>query len=390
MDQALYQAFVNIHFFNSPTSPVPWNDYPHCSDENTKAKVIQQMKFGLYGSLEMGLTIAEDEMWKRIRAIISPTFTSRKLKEMFPLIKHHGDILMQNIEKKVSGDEAMNMKVVAPFPCAIAGNDECDSASWEGAGILCECNILRSKEHVDFLQLMIDSQATDIPESSEANQFPKAYNLATHPEVQEGLQKEIDSALPNKVTWPESLYEASNPGFLISRFKSESKLKCSQKADLTYEVLFHMEYLDMVVNETLWLFPLGGHLERVFKKTVEINGVTIPKGRVVIIPTYVLHRDPEYWSEPEEFCPERFSKDNKKRLDPYVFLPLGAGPQNCIGMRFTLLALKASLVLLLQNFSLETCRESPVPLEVDSSSFMVPKKPIFLKLIPRMRTASQE
>lgn len=66
-----------------------------------------------------------------------------------------------------------------------------------------------------------------------------------------------------------------------------------------------MEYLDMVVNETLRLFPPGGRIERVCKKTVEINGVTIPKDMVVMIPAYVMHRDPAYWPEPEEFRPER-------------------------------------------------------------------------------------
>ncbi|KAM9210784.1 cytochrome P450 3A25-like [Dugong dugon] len=279
----------------------------------------------------MGLTNAEDEMWKQIRAIISPTFTSRKLKEMFPLIKHHGDILTQNIGKKVAGDEAMNMKEVFGaynLDIIISTSFGVDSDSINNPDDILLYHVKKlvfsflsplfffielflflvpllemmnvtllpgkeleffvnvaqrlkeqrqaseSENRVDFLQLLIESQATDIPESSEANQFPKAYNLATHPEVQERLQKEIDSALPNK-------------------------------ADLTYEVLFHMEYLDVVVNETIWLFPLGGRLERVFKKTVEINGVTIPKGTVVIIPTYVLHQDPEYWSEPEEFCPER-------------------------------------------------------------------------------------
>lgn len=61
----------------------------------------------------------------------------------------------------------------------------------------------------------------------------------------------------------------------------------------------------MVVNETLRLYPPGGRIERVCKNTVEINGVTIPKGTVTMIPVFVLHRLPEYWPEPEEFRPER-------------------------------------------------------------------------------------
>lgn len=67
-----------------------------------------------------------------------------------------------------------------------------------------------------------------------------------------------------------------------------------------------LEYLDMTMNETLRLFPLGGRIERVCKKDVEINGVTIPKGAAVMIPPYILHRNPEHWPNPDEFRPERY------------------------------------------------------------------------------------
>lgn len=73
----------------------------------------------------------------------------------------------------------------------------------------------------------------------------------------------------------------------------------------TYSAITQMEYLDMVVNESIRLYPAGGRIERVCKKTVELSGVTIPEGMVVVIPAFVLHRDPQYWPEPEEFRPER-------------------------------------------------------------------------------------
>lgn len=62
----------------------------------------------------------------------------------------------------------------------------------------------------------------------------------------------------------------------------------------------------MVMNESLRLFPIAGRLERFCKKDVEVNGVFIPKGTVVMVPTFVLHLDPTYWPEPEEFRPERY------------------------------------------------------------------------------------
>lgn len=74
----------------------------------------------------------------------------------------------------------------------------------------------------------------------------------------------------------------------------------------TYEALMQMEYLEMVINESMRLYPIANRLERVSKASVEIEGVTIPKGTVITVPVYALHRDPDLWPNPEEFKPERY------------------------------------------------------------------------------------
>ena len=78
------------------------------------------------------------------------------------------------------------------------------------------------------------------------------------------------------------------------------------QAELTYESIVQMEYLDMVLNESQRLFPIANRVERMAKKTVELNGVTIPKGTAIMIPVYTLHRDPALWPDPEVFQPERY------------------------------------------------------------------------------------
>uniref|UniRef100_A0A2K6MQ92 Cytochrome P450 3A n=1 Tax=Rhinopithecus bieti TaxID=61621 RepID=A0A2K6MQ92_RHIBE len=174
------------------------------------------------------------------------------------------------------------------------------------------------KRRVDFLQLMIDSQNSKDTESHKA---------LSDLELVQKLQEEIDAVLPNK-------------------------------APPTYDTVLQMEYLDMVVNEKLRLFPVAMRLERVCKKDVEINGIFIPKGVVVMIPSYVLHHDPKHWTEPEKFLPERFSKKNKDNIDPYIYTPFGNGPRNCIGMRFALMNMKLALIRVLQNFSFKPCKET--------------------------------
>ncbi|XP_042123647.1 cytochrome P450 3A11-like isoform X3 [Peromyscus maniculatus bairdii] len=178
------------------------------------------------------------------------------------------------------------------------------------------------------------------------------YLLATHPDIQKTLQEEIDGALPNK----------------------ESP---------TYDKVMEMEYLDMVLSETLRLYPNANRIYRACKQDVEIDGVFILKGFLVMVPIYALHHDPEYWPEPEEFRPERFSKENKGNINPYVYLPFGNGPRNCIGMRFALMNLKLALTKVLQNFSFQPCKETQIPMKLNKKLLLQPAKPIVLKVIPR-------
>eukprot|EP00073_Rattus_norvegicus_P039475 XP_008767249.1 PREDICTED: cytochrome P450 3A2-like isoform X2 [Rattus norvegicus] len=211
----------------------------------------------------------------------------------------------------------------------------------------------KHKHRVDFLQLMMNAHnnskdkvshkaLSDIEIVAQAIIFIFAsyettsstlsfvlYSLATHPDSQKKLQEEIDRALPNK-------------------------------APPTYDTVMEMEYLDMVLNETPRLYPIGYRLERVCKKDIKLDGVFIPKGSVVMIPFYTLQHDPQHWPEPEEFLPERFSKENKGSIDPYVYLPFGNGPRNCIGMRFALMNMKLALTKVLQNFSFQLCEETQV------------------------------
>lgn len=62
----------------------------------------------------------------------------------------------------------------------------------------------------------------------------------------------------------------------------------------------------------------------------ELNTI-IEKGTRVFIPTMGLHYDPEYYPNPEEFNPERFSVENKQNRHPMCYLPFGDGPRICIG-----------------------------------------------------------
>ncbi|XP_002731620.1 cytochrome P450 3A24-like [Saccoglossus kowalevskii] len=156
------------------------------------------------------------------------------------------------------------------------------------------------------------------------------YNLATNPETQVKLQREIDEVMRN--------YD-----------------------DVGYEAVSKMKYLDMVVSETLRIFPPPSRFNRECNQDVNINGINIPKGMTVSVSPYVIHHDPDNYPDPEKFIPERFTKEEKEKRHPYAWIPFGAGPRNCIGMRFALIEAKIGLVRVLQKFTFEPCAETEIP-----------------------------
>ena len=65
---------------------------------------------GPVGLMKNAISVAEDENWKRMRTLLSPTFTSGKLKQMFPIISHYGDVLVRNLRKEAEKGKPISLK----------------------------------------------------------------------------------------------------------------------------------------------------------------------------------------------------------------------------------------------------------------------------------------
>ena len=109
--------------------------------------------------------------------------------------------------------------------------------------------------------------------------------------------------------------------------------------------------MDAVIAETLRLFPATVSTEREASRdyTLRGTGITIKKDHIVHIPTYALQRDPEHFPQPDEFKPDRFLADNITHHS-YAYLPFGAGPRNCIGMRLAQTEIKLALINLVDQY----------------------------------------
>lgn len=82
---------------------------------------------------------------------------------------------------------------------------------------------------------------------------------------------------------------------------------------------------------------------------------TVPKGTTAMICTYMLHRDPSVYKNPEQYIPERFLPENTKGRHPYAYIPFSAGPRNCIGQKFAILEEKIILSSIFRKYIVEAC-----------------------------------
>ncbi|XP_018052501.1 PREDICTED: cytochrome P450 9e2-like [Atta colombica] len=144
----------------------------------------------------------------------------------------------------------------------------------------------------------------------------------------------------------------------------------------TYEAINCMKYLDAVINESLRLYPIGPFLDRKCVKETKLpsatpNGepITVKPGDSVWFPNYCLHRDPKYYPHPDKFDPDRFFNGD---VNNSVYMPFGIGPRMCIGNRFALMQAKVLLFYLLWRCNLEPDIKTRIP--------MVLKKEILLMM----------
>ncbi|XP_068206549.1 cytochrome P450 3A29-like [Palaemon carinicauda] len=151
------------------------------------------------------------------------------------------------------------------------------------------------------------------------------YLLAKHPDVQQRLYEEIVQHL-------------------------------NEKEEVTYDMISELEYLDMVVNESLRFYPpIATSVTREVVEDCEFEGMKFPAGSSVVIPVAYMHYNEELWPNPKTFDPERFHPSKRKDIHVASFLPFGLGPRNCIGFRFALMEGKIALARLLQKFCIQKC-----------------------------------
>jgi len=144
------------------------------------------------------------------------------------------------------------------------------------------------------------------------------YLLSQHPRVAERLQQELDDVLGDRL-----------PGF---------------------DDIPRLPYTRAVFEEALRLYPPVPILSREAIEGDQVGRFWVPKGSLVIVAPWLLHRHTDYWEYPHHFVPERFTGEWSSKNMKYTYIPFSIGPRNCLGAAFGLIEAVLCLAVLARKF----------------------------------------
>ncbi|XP_037050890.1 probable cytochrome P450 6a21 [Bradysia coprophila] len=380
------------------------------------------------------LLAIEGAKWRNIRNKLSSTFTSGKMKMMFPIIQSYSHDLVNLVEQLSTKDtKGFDIKAVCTrFTADVIGSCgfglECNALKDENSEMLRmgEFFDLRDpwvrlnfffvnvfpnfakrfkmkvtpKFIVDFFMPVI-KQTYDYRVNSDdvkRNDFMSLLiQIMKSGQVRHGDGTEamtfnelaaqaflffVAGFETSSTTMTLALYEIAYRSDIQEKLRKEIvEVEKHHNGEITYEAIGEMTYLDQIVNETLRLYTPVSQLFRICINDYKVLGTNfvIPKGMPVMIPVHAIHHDSRYYYDPEVFNPDRFSHEELKKRSHYSFLPFGDGPRNCMGMRFGQMQVKLGIATMIKNFKFSFHENTTYPLWLDTRGVMLmPLHPIRL------------
>lgn len=408
------EPFIGIYLFFRPAllirdsvlvKNVLLNDFHHFHDR------------GIYCEPEtdpMSATLFSlpGEKWKNLRTKLTPVFTSGKLKNMFPYIHNIGNELVKVMEPLTEKQDAIEIRSIAgryvadclaSIAFGLEGVSTLNDPNHEflmnsgklnkstkmydiirrSAVFLCPklLKFLGMKGLPKFVQEFCLKIVTETIKNRETTNkirndlmqyLIQLKNDSTNSETVKGEKAMSNEQIAGQVflfyiagnetstsTIAYTLYELTQDDNLMVRAKEdiERTLK-KHNGQLTYESIMEMHFIDLCVKETLRKYPFP-ILNRECTKEYRIPGTEtiIKKGTPVIISVLGIHRDEQYFPEPEKYDPDRFTTE-KHAFNEDMYMPFGLGPRSCIAFRMGLLVSKVAIVMMLLNFKIErTCKK---------------------------------
>lgn len=366
--------------------------------------------------------------WKSIRHKITPTFTTGKMKFMFPTIVDVCNDMTSTLINQAKNGTAMIefAELLACYTTDVIGKCafglECNSLKNPHAefrkfghkifGEDRNCEVitliiqvfprlarrLRLRQYPDDLHNFFMSVTKDTIDYREKNKMKRNDFIDILVEMKNNMDDHFsleDAAAeiflffangfePSASTMANCLYELALNDDLQTALRCEIQ-NCIEDngGEVTYELIGEMPLLDRVFKEALRKYSIFPYLSRIAESDYKVPGsdIFIQKGVEVIVPVDAIHHDPSIYHDPHTFDPDRFLSEAIEKRHPMAYLPFGDGPRACIGLRFALLHAKIGLIALINSLKFLTCEKTEKDIKLGEKNFMLtPKNGIFLSV----------
>ncbi|XP_058451458.1 cytochrome P450 4C1-like [Malaya genurostris] len=355
---------------------------------------------------EKGLFSSPASVWKVHRKLLSPCFSPNILASFLPIFNLKSAILVQRIEKHVGRKEFKINEDIArctlDMICATTLGTDMDLQSDEGTEYIraieeaCELinqRVFKPWLHPDFIyektknfQLEKESfekaykmarkvlklkqeqrsKSKYVPTRAEDEKKPQIYidqilRIAEETDIFDDadIRDELDTIIvggneTSAVTLSHVvLMLAMHQDIQEKMYNEIVNVIGSQDPSIPVhnDHLANLNYTEMVIKETMRLFPVGAVIGRTCTAPTKISKATLPEGTVIILGVFNVHRNPKYWGpQAERFNPDNFLPERAAERHPYSYLPFSGGPRNCIGYKYGLMSMKIMMCHLLRSY----------------------------------------
>jgi cytochrome P450 len=130
-----------------------------------------------------------------------------------------------------------------------------------------------------------------------------------------------------------------------------------------FEDVTQLKYTEMVLAESMRLYPPAWAIGRLAINECEIGGYVVPKKSLVLMSEYVMHRDPRYFPEPLRFDPDRWITGARDSRPQFSYFPFGGGSRRCIGEGFAWMEGILLIAALAQDWQMRLVPNHPVAIK---------------------------
>lgn len=338
-----------------------------------------QMRFALEPLLGDGLFVSEGETWRARRRAVAPVTHASRIAELAPVMTEvagewHArwaaqpdgaelDVLEEMAEMTAEvicrtlfgrnlGREAAATVVHAFSAYQARVNQTALGAMLSLPEWVSRLNNFHTRPSAKRIHKVLDALIADVLRNPEGD-ASLVRALATLQAMEPWALRNEAATLfmaghettANTLAW--AWFLLSNAPWASLRIRQEARGVLGGRA-ATHEDVASLPYTRAVIEETLRLYPPVPLLAREAMQDTQVNGVDVPRGSLMMVVPWLLHRNPKLWSEPDRFLPERFIDDQPQR---YSYVPFSIGPRVCTGQQFGLVESIICLATLAQDFA---------------------------------------